>query len=171
MTTITFQLICALLGFLLPYQAFKVDRYVKSVSKFEIHDSNQIFNIGGMKFIPLTEDATNALATQSPSSIDSTGLLIDTSSFADLQNAAIIMGGIGYLLFEKRPRGSARSDLIDIRRSSISNANFGVYATVFIPRGTILGCYPGYLVNLDVLSTSNHYGTFSLSYFILYFML
>jgi hypothetical protein len=71
------------------------------------------------------------------------------NSVADLQNAAILLGGIAYLLYEKRPRGSARSDLLEIRRSNVPNANLGVFARSFIAANTVIGYYPGFLKKED----------------------
>jgi hypothetical protein len=67
----------------------------------------------------------------------------------DLQNLAILVGAIAYFAYQRRPRGSARTDLVDIRRSAVPNANAGVFASTFIPKGTVLGIYPGFLVKID----------------------
>jgi len=66
---------------------------------------------------------------------------------SDLQNIAIIVAGLAYFVYEKRPRGSARSDLLDIKKSTVPNANLGVFATKFIPEGTKIGEFPGYIRN------------------------
>ena len=64
----------------------------------------------------------------------------------DLQNLAIIVAGSSYLVWELRPVGSARADLIDIRKSKIENAGLGTFATKTIPKGTLIGEFPGYSI-------------------------
>ena len=79
----------------------------------------------------------------SPESIISSANLQDTTS--TIQNALILVFGVGYLVAEKRPRGSCRNDLIDIRKSSLVSAGQGVFAKAFIPEGTVLGVFPGFV--------------------------
>ena len=88
--------------------------------------------------------------------VDVSGLPIDVSAAGILQsanlrdastaaqNALILLFGVGYLLNERRPRGSAKTDLVEIRRSTVSKANLGVFAKAFVPKGTVLGTYPGF---------------------------
>lgn len=42
-----------------------------------------------------------------------------------------------------RPRGWIQHDLLEVKRSNIPNAGEGVFAKKDIPRGTVLGQYPG----------------------------
>lgn len=78
-----------------------------------------------------------------------------TNSWTDASNALIVLGGLAYLANEKRPRGSARDDLIEMRKSTIPTANFGAFSKKFIPKGTTIGRYPGFLRSMaDALSTS-----------------
>ena len=88
--------------------------------------------------------------------IDVSGLPVDLSSDGILQsanlkdaatatqNALILLFGVGYILNERRPRGSAKTDLVEVRRSSVPKANLGVFTRSFIPKGTVLGTYPGF---------------------------
>lgn len=66
-------------------------------------------------------------------------------NLSDLQNAAILLSGVGYVIYERRPKGDSREDLLDVRRSTIGGKNLGVFAKSFIPRGTNLGSYPGFV--------------------------
>lgn len=67
-------------------------------------------------------------------------------SISDAQNIALVVSGLCYLIYEKRPRGSARDDLIEVRKSvTIKNNNLGVFAKTFIPQGTLVGVYPGFV--------------------------
>ena len=78
-----------------------------------------------------------------------------TGVWADASNALIVVGGLAYFAYEKRPRGSARSELVEMRPSTVRNANFGAFSTKFIPKGTLVGQYPGYLRSLtDAIASS-----------------
>jgi hypothetical protein len=81
----------------------------------------------------------------SPDTILKSANLQDTTSA--IQNALILAFGVGYLIAEKRPRGFCRDELVDVRKSSIPKANLGVFATAFIPKGTSVGEYPGFVMN------------------------
>ena len=88
--------------------------------------------------------------------IDVSGLPVDLSATDILQsanlrdaatatqNALILLFGVGYILNERRPRGNAKTDLVEIRRSSVPKANLGVFTRTFVPKGTVLGTYPGF---------------------------
>ncbi len=67
----------------------------------------------------------------------------------DLQNVAILVAGISYFVFERRPRGDANMDLVDIRRSTVQNANMGVFSKAFIAKDTLVGKFPGYLMDAE----------------------
>ena len=74
----------------------------------------------------------------------------EQSSNFVLQSAAVVATGLGFLVFDKRPRGSARNDLVEVRKSKlIKNDNLGVFAKTFIPKGTSLGMYPGFRRTLE----------------------
>lgn len=75
----------------------------------------------------------------------------------DVQNALIIVLGVAYITYEGRPRGSARSDLVDIRKSTIPGANLGVFSKKFITEGTVLGSFPGFVRKVeDALSKKSN---------------
>jgi hypothetical protein len=83
---------------------------------------------------------------------DAADLLIQTSTassggdwITDAQNVAITAAVIGYFFYDRRPRGSVRNDLVEIKRSSIPGAELGVFAKTYIPEGTLIGEYPGYI--------------------------
>jgi hypothetical protein len=81
-----------------------------------------------------------------------------TSSNDDIQNILILTAAVGYFIFEKRPRGYAQLDLLDVKKSTISTASLGLFAKVFIPKGTILGSYPGVITSVDAaLKTSKFF--------------
>lgn len=63
-------------------------------------------DVSGLRFIPIPEDFR--LDT------DAIGAASDGLSLTDLSNALVIAGGLAVLAYEKRPRGSARSDLIEV---------------------------------------------------------
>mmetsp|Transcript_1796 Transcript_1796/g.2472 ORF Transcript_1796/g.2472 Transcript_1796/m.2472 type:complete len:525 (-) Transcript_1796:984-2558(-) len=79
---------------------------------------------------------------------------VSSSLVNDIQNAAILLSGIAYIAYEKRPRGSSRDDLIEIRKSKAIANNLGVFAKKFIPEGTTIGIYPGYLKTIDEFQQS-----------------
>lgn len=72
----------------------------------------------------------------------------------DISNALILAGGLSYLAYEKRPRGSARDDLIEVRQSNIPGANLGVFAKKVIPQGTTIGRFPGFLTTAEAALAS-----------------
>ena len=78
-----------------------------------------------------------------------------TFSTEDIQSAAIAVAGIGYFLYDKRPRGSARDDLLVVQPSQLVRNNLGVVAKTFIPKDTPLGAYPGYLRPIDLVLSSS----------------
>jgi len=75
----------------------------------------------------------------------------------DIQNAAIILSGLAYIVYERRPRGSARNDLIEIKKSKAISNNLGVFAKKFIPEGTTIGIYPGYLKTVEEFQKSSKF--------------
>jgi hypothetical protein len=99
-------------------------------------------DVSSLRLAPTSEGLLNA-------AVSSTG------GWADASNALIIVGGLAYFAYEKRPRGSARDDLIEMRKSTIPSANFGAFSKKFIPAGTVIGRYPGYLRSMeDALGSS-----------------
>jgi hypothetical protein len=100
---------------------------------------------------PIDSDASNFLLDKT----DLTSSTIDTINTAllsnnDLQSSVgLLLAGAAFLTYENRPRGSAQEELIEVRRSSKISNNLGVVAKTFIPAGTIIGTYPGYLRKVD----------------------
>lgn len=81
-----------------------------------------------------------------------------TNSWTDASNALIVLGGLAYFANEKRPRGAARDDLVEMKKSTIPTANLGAFSKKFIPKGTTIGRYPGFLRSMtDALSSSKLY--------------
>lgn len=74
---------------------------------------------------------------------------VQRSAIDDIQNAAILLGGVSYITWERRPKGLARDDLLSIRKSTVPKSNLGLFALKTIPKGTIIGEYPGYLINVN----------------------
>jgi len=73
-----------------------------------------------------------------------------SSSLAeDIQNIAVVVGGVAFLLWEKRPKGSARIDLVDVQKSLVPGAGLGAFAVKTIPKGTVVGEYPGKLISAE----------------------
>jgi hypothetical protein len=95
-------------------------------------------DVSGLPFVPIPEDLQLDAAV---SAADGT--------WSDLSNALILFGGVGYLAYEKRPRGSARDDLIEVRQSKIPGANLGVFAKKVIPEGTVIGRFPGFVATAE----------------------
>lgn len=107
-------------------------------------------DVSGLTFIPIPEEFNFDAVSSSSSS--GNGIL------TDLSNALIIAGGLAYFAYERRPRGSARDDLIEIRKSKTPGGNLGVFSKKYIAEGTELGSFPGYLVSSeDALATSKHF--------------
>lgn len=99
-------------------------------------------DVSSLTLAPTSEGLINA-------AVSSTGV------WADASNALIIVGGLAYFAYEKRPRGSARDDLIEMRKSTIPTADYGAFSKKFIPAGTVIGRYPGYLRSMeDALGSS-----------------
>jgi hypothetical protein len=107
-------------------------------------------DISSLRLAPTSEGLLNA-------AISSTGV------WADASNALIIVGGLAYFAYEKRPRGSARDDLIEMRKSTIPSANFGAFSKKFIPAGTVIGRYPGYLRSMEDALGSSEFKPSSIS--------
>ena len=68
-------------------------------------------DVSGLSLAPVPLDVLNT-------AVGSTGVWTDAS------NALIIIGGLTYLAYEKRPRGSARDDLIEKRKSTVKEVSF-----------------------------------------------
>lgn len=119
------------------------------INSDSVGDQNDIIVGGLMKFVPISKLSTDMVTNVDPKILDT------SSTSSDAQNALILAGISAFLLYEKRPRGSSRIDLIDTRRSSIPNANYGVFAKTFIPKETVLGDYPGYIRNNDLARESS----------------
>lgn len=93
-----------------------------------------------------------------PNVLLDTGISSSTSINADdVQNIAVLLGAISYFVWERRPKGSTKSDLIAIQKSTIKNANLGVFAAKTIPAGTIIGEFPGFSSNMkDALASKKN---------------
>ena len=107
-------------------------------------------DVSGLKVVPIPDsDVQAAFLGAAQSSADSGSSLTSGDLLSDLQNVAILTAGIAYFAYEKRPRGDARTDLVEIRRSTIANANMGVFSKQFIAADTLVGCFPGYVMNVE----------------------
>lgn len=84
-----------------------------------------------------------ALQSLAKDNIDTTG---DVST---LQNALIIAAATVYFTYEKRPRGSVTTSLVQLRKSTIPGAELGLFAKEIIPEGVVLGTFPGYVKDVD----------------------
>ena len=99
-------------------------------------------DVSGLSFAPVPDEILNVASGTS-------------GIWTDLSNALIIAGGLTFFAYEKRPRGSARDDLIEMRDSTVPNANLGAFSKKFIPKGTVIGRYPGFLTTMsDALASS-----------------
>ena len=96
-------------------------------------------DVSGMPFVPIPPELAQLQNVLSG----------PDNTLSDISNALILAGGLGFLVYEKRPRGSARDDLMDVRQSKIPGANLGVFAKKIIPEGTTLGRFPGFLVQAE----------------------
>ena len=67
----------------------------------------------------------------------------------DFQNLAILSAAVAYFAYEKRPRGSANSELLEVKRSTVKGGNLGLFSKDFIAKGTKLGCYPGVVTTVE----------------------
>ena len=103
-------------------------------------------DVSGLTFVPIPEE----FGFDAVSSSSSGG-----GSITDLSNALIIAGGLAYFAYERRPRGSARDDLIEIRKSKVPGGNLGVFSKKYIAEGTSIGSFPGFLLSTeDALASS-----------------
>eukprot|EP00596_Hydrurales_sp_CCMP1899_P010110 CAMPEP_0119044252 /NCGR_PEP_ID=MMETSP1177-20130426/29949_1 /TAXON_ID=2985 /ORGANISM="Ochromonas sp, Strain CCMP1899" /LENGTH=566 /DNA_ID=CAMNT_0007014065 /DNA_START=229 /DNA_END=1929 /DNA_ORIENTATION=+ len=95
-------------------------------------------DVSGLTIGPMPEEVVDILSASTTE-----------VQWSDLSNALIITGGLAYFAYEKRPRGSARDDLMEVKDSQVPGANLGCFAKKFIPKGTVLGRYPGFLRNME----------------------
>ena len=70
-------------------------------------------------------------------------------NFDDLQSIAVLIAAGCYFIYEKRPRGSAVVELVEVRKSTVPSANLGLFCKSFIPKGASLGFYPGVLTQAE----------------------
>jgi hypothetical protein len=84
--------------------------------------------------------------------------LVDSSLFGVpeetlwlLRIGSAIFSYVGFVAYFDSPRGQLRLDLhhdIEIQQSSVPGAGLGLYAKTFLPKGTVLGTYPGTVIPL-----------------------
>lgn len=139
--------ICALAA--LPVlMSFQFSHNQRKFSRSGVATLSAGIDVSGLTFVPIpTEFNFDTVATST------TG----TGSWTDLSNALIIAGGIAYFQYERRPRGSARDDLIEIRKSKVSGGSLGVFSKKYIAEGTELGVFPGFLVSAEDALASSEY--------------
>lgn len=106
-------------------------------------------DVSGLRVVPIPDSDLQAALDAAQSTSESAGGMMSGDLVSDLQNVAILTAGIAYFFYEKRPRGDARADLVEIRRSTIANANMGVFSKQFIAGDTLVGCFPGYVVKVE----------------------
>ena len=103
-------------------------------------------DVSGLSLVPVPPELMAEYAAVTQSSGDGLGV-------NEVQNALILASGLVYFAYESRPRGGARTDLLEVRRSSIipgaSTSNRGVFSKGFIPAGTLLGTFPGFVKKAD----------------------
>ena len=134
----------ALMGFQLSSSSYKYTRRATSSLSAGI-------DVSGLKFIPIPEEFNFDTVAASSSS---------SGSWTDLSNALIVAGAVAYFQYEKRPRGSARDDLIEIRKSKRPGGALGVFSKKYIAEGTALGVFPGYQISTeDALASSKIFHT------------
>lgn len=113
-----------------------------SNARFGVQSVSMGIDTSGLNILPDQEGLLNAVVGS-------------TNSWTDASNALIVLGGLAYFANEKRPRGAARDDLIEMKKSTIPTANLGAFSKKFIPKGTTIGRYPGFLRSMtDALSSS-----------------
>ena len=136
-------------GILAALPAFMAFQLSSSSYKYTRRGTSSLsagIDVSGLKFVPIPEEFNFDTVAASSSS---------SGSWTDLSNALIIAGGIAYFQYEKRPRGSARDDLIEIRKSKSPGGALGVFSKKYIAEGTPLGVFPGYLISTeDALASS-----------------
>lgn len=88
--------------------------------------------------------------------IESPGTALDSST-STLTSLALLATGVSVFLYDQRPVGSCREDLVDVRRSQYIKGGLGVMAKTFIPKGTIIGKYPGYKKSQDRFKYGSKY--------------
>lgn len=74
---------------------------------------------------------------------------IASFSSDDAQNLAVICAAGFYFIFDKRPRGTANDELVEVKKSTVQIANLGLFAKTFIPRGSVIGTYPGVITSVE----------------------
>lgn len=84
-------------------------------------------------------------------------VVISSMSSASISNSLILLGAIGYYLYDQRPKGSVKDDLVDVKRSTFIKDGLGVVAKKFIAKDTVLGVYPGYCKPLSEILKSSKF--------------
>lgn len=120
---------------------------MKTANTKRKHSANHYFMLNNDFSFQLAADLFPAIVAETNTNIISpTGeLLIKSSPADDIQNAGIIIAAISYFIYEKRPRGSANAELFEVKKSTIPDANLGLFCKTIIPKETVLGSYPGVL--------------------------
>jgi hypothetical protein len=88
--------------------SFQLNSQVRGRKVVVLHSEG--IDVSGLKFIPIPENLQF--------DTDAMGAVSGGFSLTDLSNALVIAGGLAVLAYEKRPRGSARSDLIEVKELS-----------------------------------------------------
>lgn len=106
-------------------------------------------------FSNLTSQAWIATA---PSMMAPTSTSLTTASFLDdsaalwgLQITSAVASYVGLVTFLDRPRGTLNlsEDQYEIKPSQVEGAGLGFFVTENLPKGTVLGTYPGVLLPLS----------------------
>lgn len=133
--------------------SFTVNQVKKAYKPFRTTSSIQLhFHAPAFLVLTRISDSFNDLKDKFNS--------LPTMSYNDFQNAAIIGAGLTFLAVEKRPIGGVRDDLVEVRKSALIKNNLGVFSKAFIPEGTVIGTYPGYIRSMQGVfdhSKSNPY--------------
>lgn len=117
------------------------------------------FQQGLLQLNDVTTAWTDVAVGSSSSVMAASGNLLDFSSSSSsnwfiwpLRFTSAVLSYVALIGFFDRPRGELHAildDMIEIKQSNVPGAGLGLFAKVPLPKGTVLGTYPGVLVPLS----------------------
>eukprot|EP00977_Amphora_coffeiformis_P006924 scaffold1510_cov163-Amphora_coffeaeformis.AAC.3 len=101
--------------------------------------------------MPITTQRPRS-SPSSPSSVSlSATPVVDEATLWGIRTVSAALSYVGFVGFFDRPRGGdlVGADAVEIKASTVPGAGLGLFARQSLPKGTVLGAYPGVLVPLS----------------------
>ena len=97
--------------------------------------------------------SNNPSRSSAPSSLalGATSPVVDEATLWGIRAASAALSYIGFVGLFDRPRGGdlVDPDAVEVKASTVPGAGLGLFARQSLPKGTVLGAYPGVLVPLS----------------------